>query len=81
MRPAQRRELGLPRKKGTKAFYEVPSYSVFYQVLTRLDPSAFADILTGWLYEQQGRLPGALALDGKMIRDIIGAVTRPISRE
>ena len=75
LRPAQRRELGLPRKKGTKAFYEVPSYSVFYQVLTRLDPSAFADILTGWLYEQQGRLPGALALDGKMIRDIIGTVS------
>ncbi len=30
LQPKQRRELGLPLKKGTKAFYEVPSYSVFY---------------------------------------------------
>jgi len=75
LRPQQRRELGLPRKKGTDAFYEVPSYSVFYQLLTRMDPAAFADILTGWLSGQQGSLPGALALDGKMIRDIIGTVS------
>ena len=67
--------MGLPRKKGTGAFYEVPSYSVFYQVLTRMDPAAFADILTGWLGGQQGSLPGALALDGKMIRGIIGTVS------
>ena len=75
LRPDQRRELGLPRKKGTKAFYEVPSYSVFYQLLTRMDPVAFSEILSGWLCEQQGSLPGALALDGKMIRDIIGTVS------
>jgi hypothetical protein len=75
LRPQQRRELGLPRKKGTKAFYEAPGYGVFYQLLTRMDPAAFADILTGWLSEQQGALPGALALDGKMIRDIIGTVS------
>jgi hypothetical protein len=75
LRPEQRRELGLPRKKGTKAFYEVPGYGVFYQLLTRMDPAPFADILTAWLCEQQGALPGALALDGKMIRDIIGTVS------
>ena len=75
LRPDQRRELGLPRKKGTRAFYEVPSYSVFYQLLTRMDPVAFSEILSGWLCEQQGSLPGALALDGKMIRDIIGTVS------
>ena len=75
LRPQQRRELGLPRKKGTRAFYEAPGYGVFYQMLTRMDPAAFADILTGWLCEQQGALPGALALDGKMIRDIIGTVS------
>ena len=40
-----------------------------------MDPAAFADILTGWLCGQQGALPGALALDGKMIRDIIGTVS------
>jgi len=75
LRPQQRRELGLPRKKGTQAFYEVPGYGVFYQVLTRMDPAAFAELLSGWLARQQGSLPGALALDGKMIRDIIGTVS------
>ena len=75
LRPAQRRELGLPLKKGTKAFYEVPCYGVFYNLLTRMDPAPFAQILTQWLHRQQGTLPGALALDGKMIRDIIGTVS------
>jgi hypothetical protein len=39
---AQRRQLCLPRKKGAKAFWQVPSYSVFYQVLTRMNPEPFA---------------------------------------
>lgn len=71
----QRRQLGFPRKKGTKAFWQVPSYSVFYQVLTRMDPEAFANVLSGWLESRAGTLPGALALDGKMIRDHIGLLT------
>jgi hypothetical protein len=71
----QRRRLGLPRKKGTKAFWQVPSYSVFYQVLTRMDPEAFAKVLSGWLESRAGTLPGALAMDGKMIRDHIGLLT------
>ena len=71
----QRRHLGLPRKKGTKAFHQVPGYSVFYQVLTRMDPEAFARLLTGWLQNAAGTLPSALALDGKMIRDHIGLLT------
>jgi hypothetical protein len=75
LKPAQRAALRLPRKKGTRAFYAVPSYSVFYEVLTRLDPAAFAALLSGWLTPQQGGLPGVLALDGKMIRDIIGTVS------
>jgi hypothetical protein len=72
---AQRRRLGLPRKQGTKAFWQVPSYSVFYQVLTRMDPEAFAKTLSTWLENRAGSLPGALALDGKMIRDHIGLLT------
>jgi hypothetical protein len=72
---AQRRHLGLPRQKGTKAFWPVPSYSVFYQVLTRMDPEPFAALLTGWLQAQAGTLPQALALDGKMIRDHIGLLS------
>jgi hypothetical protein len=67
--------LGLPHKQGTRAFYEVPGYSVFYQVLTRLDPEPFAQRLSDWLQAQNGRLPQALALDGKMIRDHIGLLT------
>lgn len=73
--PGQRRRLGLPLKKGTRAFHEVPGYGVFYQVLTRMDPEAFATRLNGWLQSRAGTLPQALALDGKMIRDHIGLLT------
>jgi hypothetical protein len=73
--PKQRHQLGLPRKQGTQAFYQVPCYDVFYQVLTRLDPVAFAALLGGWLQARAGTLPQALALDGKMIRDHIGLLT------
>ena len=72
---AQRRQLGLPRKKGTRAFYKVPGYDVFYQVLTRMDPEPFAALLSDWLLRRAGTLPQALALDGKMIRDHIGLLT------
>lgn len=72
---AQRRHLGLPRKKGAKAFWQVPTYSVFYQVLTRMDSEAFARLLDAWLLQQAGSLPQALALDGKMIRERIGILT------
>ncbi len=75
LHPRQRSQLGLPRKKGSPGFYQVPSYSVFYQVLTRLDPEAFAQTLNQWLAEHQDRLPRALAMDGKMIRDIVGMVS------
>lgn len=71
----QRRRLNLPLKKGAKRFYQVPGYDVFYQVLTRLDPEAFAALLTCWLQHHHGHLPAALALDGKMIRDHIGLLT------
>jgi hypothetical protein len=70
-----RRRLNLPLKKGPQRFHQVPAYDVFYQVLTRLDPEAFAARLTGWLQQQHGQLPAALALDGKMIRDHIGLLT------
>jgi hypothetical protein len=70
-----RRRLNLPLKKGTKRFYQVPGYDVFYPVLTRMDPEAFAALLTGWLQRRAGQLPAALALDGKMIRDHIGLLS------
>jgi hypothetical protein len=73
--PLQRRRLGLPIKKGTRRFYKVPGYSVFYEVLTRMDPEAFAALLSGWLAQRGGALPQALAMDGKMIRNHIGLLT------
>ena len=73
--PQQRRRLGLPLKKGTRAFYQVPGYGVFYQLLTRMDPESFAALLNTWLQSRAGTLPQALALDGKMIRDPIGLLT------
>jgi hypothetical protein len=71
----QRRRLGLPRKKGTRAFYQVPGYDVFYQMLSRMDPEQFAKLLSDWLASRAGTLPVALAMDGKMIRDHIGLLT------
>ena len=71
----QRRRLGLPLKKGTRGFYKVPGYDVFYQVLSRMDPEGFASLLSQWLQQRAGTLPQALALDGKMIRDQIGLLT------
>jgi hypothetical protein len=75
LHPRQRRLLGLPRRKGTHAFYEVPAYGVFYAVLTRLDNDAFAVLLGDWLQARAGTLPQALALDGKMIRNHLGLLT------
>lgn len=73
--PQQRRRLGLPLRRGTRRFYEVPGYGVFYQVLTRMDPEPFASLLSQWLQSQGGLLPQALAMDGKMIRNHIGLLT------
>jgi len=75
LRQPQRRRLGLPLKKGTHRFYKVPGYSVFYEVLTRMDPESFASRLNGWLRQHAGSLPQALAMDGKMIRNHIGLLT------
>jgi hypothetical protein len=72
---AQRRQLGLPRKKGTRAFHKVPGYGVFYALLTRMDAETFAALLSQWLRQRAGTLPQALAMDGKMIRDHIGLLT------
>jgi len=73
--PKQRAALRLPRKKGTRAFHQVPGYSVFREVLSRMDPEAFARLLSQWLTQQHDTLPGVWALDGKMIREIVGTVS------
>ena len=70
---AQRKRLGLPRKPGTK-FTRVPGYAAYYHLLRKLDPNVFADTLNQFLQAHAGSLPAALALDGKMVRDIAGLV-------
>jgi hypothetical protein len=75
LRQKQRALIRLPFKKGSRKFREIPGYSVYYQVLSRLNLDEFAKVLNDWLRERSGELPGALAVDGKMIRDCIGVVT------
>src|SRR5947208_7776114 len=40
-----------------------------------MDPEEFAKRLSQWLGSRAGTLPGALAMDGKMIRDHVGLLT------
>lgn len=75
LKQSQRTHLGLPLKKGSRRFREVPGYSVYYQLLAHVDVEALAAVLTDWLRLQAGCLPGALALDGKLIRDCIGTLS------
>ena len=70
----QRKELGLPCKKGTK-HRKIPSYKVYYQLLAMIDPDQLAQVLNAWLFAQNGQLPGDLAFDGKMVRDTAGVLT------
>ena len=74
LRPQQRGLLGFRRKRGQMVF-QMPSYSVYRDVLIALDLDAFAQVLTNWLAAHRGTLPTALALDGKMIRDTIGVLS------
>ena len=71
---AQRFTLALPRDANKKVRL-APSYSVFYDMLTRLDPEVFAQALAPWLSAHAGTLPGAVALDGKFIRDAVGVLS------
>jgi len=75
LRQNQRALIGLPCKKGNRKIREIPCYSVYYNVLSNLDLDKFATVLNEWLKERVGELPGALAIDGKMVRDCIGVVT------
>lgn len=71
----QRGLLGFPMKKGSKRFREIPGYTVYYEVLRRLDLDALTRVLNGWLAARAGNLPGALALDGKMIHGLVGTLS------
>ena len=75
LRQNQRVLIGLPYKKGNRKIREIPCYSVYYNVLSNLDLDKFAAVLNDWLKERAGELPGAMAIDGKMVRDCVGVVT------
>jgi hypothetical protein len=77
---AQRRQLRLPRKKGTK-FWRVPGYDVFRQVLHRIDWEALARRLTQWLQAHAGERPRTLAVDGKIIREHLGLIVALVDTE
>ena len=66
--------LRMPRFAKDSSYRKVPSYSAFYNLLKQLDIDAFSEILTQWLQLHAGKLPAALALDGKFIRDTVGIV-------
>jgi hypothetical protein len=74
MKQSQRKRIGLPRKKGTN-FRMAPSYDVIYRVLKQVDPEKLAEQVGGWMNAHQGKLPGTLALDGKMIKNTAGVVS------
>jgi hypothetical protein len=54
----------------------VPTYSVFYALLTQLDGEAFASHLAAWLQAHAEALPQALAMDAQMIRAHLGRLAR-----
>lgn len=70
-----RRRLGLPLKKGSRAFRRVPGYSVYYGLLCRISPTEFCKVLNTWLQAHAGDLPRGLAMDGKMLRDHFGILS------
>ncbi len=71
----QREKLGLPLRKGSRKIRDIPNYQFFYRLLCKVDPDALAEKLTAWLRAQTGSLPGALAMDGKFIRDTVGVLS------
>ena len=75
LKPKHRARLGLPRDRRYPKLFEVPSYKVYYNLLGQLPLEEFARVLSEWLQAGRGQLPSALALDGKMIRDVIGVLS------
>ena len=61
---AQRRQLRLPRKKGTR-FHSVPCSDAFRSVCHGIDRQRLAGSLTRWLQSQAGELPRTLAIARK----------------
>ncbi|MDA3798705.1 MAG: ISAs1 family transposase [Kiritimatiellae bacterium] len=74
MKMQHRKAIGLPLYKKGSSYRKVPSYNVFYNLLSKLDIDEFGQILSQWLNSHNGSLPTALALDAKFIKDTVGIV-------
>jgi hypothetical protein len=74
LKQPQRARLGLPYKKRGQRFRRVPSYGVYWEILSRIKPEDFAITLNRWLAAHRDQLPRCMAIDGKMIREMAGIV-------
>ena len=72
---SQRKKLALPGFEKGSRYKKIPSYTAVYNLLIQLDLDAFSELLSEWLAQHKGKLPTALAMDGKFIRNTIGLVT------
>jgi len=74
---AQRIMIGLPRynRESGGSHRKTPSYTAFYNLLKKLDPNAFSEVLCAWIRAHDGTLPRQLALDGKFVRNVVGIIS------
>ena len=74
---SQRVALGLPRydRKSGGNYRKTPCYTAFYNLLKKLDPDLFSEVLCAWIRAHDGTLPRQLAIDGKFIRDVVGIIS------
>lgn len=63
----QREMIGLKVRSKNSGLLRMPGYDCLNDFMNKLDPQAFAVVLTKWLQANQGTLPASLALDGKSI--------------
>lgn len=67
MRQPQRSSLRMWRNPRTGR-REAPSHTTLWRAVSMIDPLEFEPVLKRWYNAQAGRLPNALAIDGKAIR-------------
>lgn len=76
----QRVQIGLRQKRGTK-FFPAPSYSVYRDLLGKLDVTKMSEVFNIWLDEHQGVLPRSLAMDGKTIVHKLGQMVSLVDQK
>jgi hypothetical protein len=74
----QLRALGGLRCRRTDR-YKAPSYKAYYNLIGKMDATAFDTALCQWLNAREGSLPRDLALDGKVLRGTADAGGRRLA--